>query len=830
MSESTRAEFLKTLETVMSTHGIEPSQAQILTTTAYQTEGLLNLYDQVSYANYVARREMFPSTAQFINSLYKWNKIANASIDTATPSSRIFYLSFDIDDMMQESENIGDKLYTFTIPVGTTLSIDSFIYTLDYAIVTKVFDPDGIASVTAHYDTDASTNSISKLVNPNIKVIKQNRNITLVLVVYQYEKVYKSYRYLDISTDIKTLTYDDQLIDFNVYYRKTEFTETPVALDKSMYFQRIIPENPTIYYALESGSVSLLNRGYRGNFYPIADSLIEIVMYITKGDAGNFQYTSDSVTINISDEISTKISVTCEIDYSTAGASEDTIEEIRTKILTSLHSRESLISENDLNALFISENKPYKVIKTRDDLLYRIYSVYLPMYIDGILIPANTMNIRFDYNDCVTGTPTSYCKIPEDAVFEAVSNVLATRTDSPSEGGLNYKLDKVYMINKEKRLIESYEKYINRNYPTTYTYSYDMSRYVYMINKINIFRGKDGIMKLSFNLMTNLNDEVIELHKKEDDGTITDIGKVEVYIVIRGANKSIKGYMKAKMMNYLTGYDLYEYEAIVDTDYFIHNSTFACILSNLDTVGTVNVDTSGDSIEMVVCDDIRNTSKSLSDYNINGTKGISNIFTVDNVDFIKSYSSIMYTRMIDTDETIKTLTDIPMLGASFYDRHYADIYEALYAEYDYIDTLYLQTQANFDTSVKFVNTYGMSRIHCIGTDGTNLNRVNLTMTFRVGLAYNASVDFAYIKNYIKNFISAIDFLEDATFHVSDLITAIKNDIADLERIEFVSINGYDTKYQYIYTDYDSDDPSIVPECITFDLDDDDAYNINLIKL
>lgn len=828
MTEITRESFLTILEQVMSTHGIEPEQASMLSTTAYQTQGLLNLYDQVSYANYVARREMFPSTALFVNSLYKWNKIANANIERARPSSRIFYFELNVDDMLQDAEHIGDKLYTYRIPSNTTVHIDDFVYSLDYDIVIKVFEPTGITSVTALYDTSKS-NAISDIVNPNIKVIKQNRNVTLVLTLQQYQRVYKSYRYLDISTDIKTLQYDKQLINFDVYYRESEFDETPVKLDTSMYFQRVIPDNPTIYYALESGSITFLNRGYRGNFRPIRDSLIETVMYTTDGVRGNFEYISDDIKLNVTDEVDIKIKVTCESNFLTPGANEDDLETIRKKILTSLHSRESLISENDLNALFGKEGKPYKVIKTRDDLLYRIYSLYVPLYVNNKLLPSNTIDISFDYADCDNKENSNYCRIPEDTVFGVQDANRAIMLNGSSDNSIKYSLDKLFMINKPMRLVESYEKYIDRTYATEYAYSYDKSRYVYMINKINIQRHKDKQLCVKFNLMTNLNDEKILLHTVDEDGHIHDDGTVEVYLLIRDKTHSIKGYLKCSMLNYISETDLYEYGVDINTDFFIENGKMHCSLMNNNANEDVVLDTDSDIIDMIVCDGNTNTMP-MSNYNIITDKHLSNIFTVNDVTLVKSYSDIMYTRMKDLTDTKKVLTDIPVIGDTFFKKHFDDIFQTLYQEYDYVSNLYMKTQANFDTSIKFANTYGMSRIHYIGNDGTLLNRVNISMTFRVGLAYNASVDFAYIRNYISNYVKDIDFLNDKTFHTSNLISDIKNDIPDLDKFEFVSINNYDTKYQYIYNKYDIDDPAIIPELINFNLDDNEDYDINLIKI
>ena len=100
---STKEEFLKSMAVVLDTLGLPPDRVHALSTAFYQTQGLGELYDIVSYSSYISSREMFPVTAEFKDSLFKWNKVADVSFQLATPSSRVFTFTIFIEDVIKNA-------------------------------------------------------------------------------------------------------------------------------------------------------------------------------------------------------------------------------------------------------------------------------------------------------------------------------------------------------------------------------------------------------------------------------------------------------------------------------------------------------------------------------------------------------------------------------------------------------------------------------------------------------------------------------------------------------------------------------------------------------
>lgn len=829
---SSKVEFLETLAKYNETHyGIPADKIHVLSTSAYQTFAASELYEMVSYSAYISGREMFPATARFKDSLLKWNKIADVGIKNAVASSRFFYLKIDIDDILAEATMINDKLYAYTIKAETEIKIEKFTYSLDYDLEIRIFDPDGIRSVTAGYVMDSIYNPISKVVNPNVKIIKQNKDITIALELYQYKRVNKSFRYIDSTTDIIDVTYSDQLIDFTPYYRETEYKEYPTRLRKSMYYDRLIPEEPTIYYSLKEGKIVLTNRGYRGNFRPAKDSLIEVCIYETYGEEGNFEYVSNKITIeNEDDPVPFIIQVSCEKDFIFPGVNEDGIDEIRKKTLNSLHTRDSLISEHDLNIHFSKDNKNYKVVKTRDDMMYRVYSIYAPLKYGDKLIPTNTIDLKLNIDNCIA--KDGYYKIPEDATIYSSSSTIAEMTNTPDT--FKYLTSMLCCINKSARITETYEKYINRTIPTEYEYIYNKTQYTFMLNRATIYREPSGNIKIGFSIMTNLAAEVIKFHEYDESGNIVDLNKMVLDVALEKTAGTFLGHVRAKMISYDKDGDLYTFEAEIPTDYFIKKSLIDLELTNeLGNKVTVETPLALSSIKIVARDDVENNDKLSTYYGIPAIsgKGIVNVFSMDDAELVKNYTDISGIHMKDITNKEIILKAMPLFGYDFVKTVGYNVFKSIYEEMDYINSLYTLTQTNFVTNVRFVNTYGVSRLHIIGNGIDKLDKTNINMKFRIGLVYNPSVDLPYVKNYIVNYFSNIDFLNDETFHISDLIHSIKQDIPDIAKIEFVAINNYTSDYQYIRSDYNKDDPSIIPEIVSFDIDPNTLeYKVELTKI
>ena len=836
---STKEEFLKSMAVVLDTLGMPSDRVNALSTSYYQTQGLGELYDIVSYSSYIASREMFPVTAQFKDSLFKWNKVADVSFQMAKASMRRFSFTMYIEDVLKNAEMINPNLYRYTIPHTLEVKINNFVYSLDYDIHIQIYDPEGRMAITARYDTDSLYNPISPIKNPNIKVIKQNKRMVLTLELYQYQRKLETYRYVDSSTDVYSISYEDQLIDFTPYYRVTEYTPTVVRLQKSMYYDKSIPDKPTIYYDLNQNKITLTNRGYRGNFVPVRDSIIELSMYLTKGKEANFEYIGDKIVLEDStgEELPFYITVATEQEYAVTGYNEDDLETLRKKIIESLHTRNSLITDYDLSLHFSQRNKAYKVIKTRDDWKMRVYSIFAPLYKDNkFLIPTNTLDVQVKLSELIK--KDTHYKIPETTHLRTglKSSTVYPRASALGTDKFDYMLSLVHVINRPKRVVETYEMYIARDNTCEFEYNYDKVKYNFMVNKLYINREPNKNIKLSFNLLTNLAAEekkdLITFHIKKPNGEIEDNGQIKVNITFQSQDGNYIGYIPAKMMTYNEENDMYRFEAELETDYFIKDGRLDLSLFNAGVKGSVQSDIKFKAIKILVQDNGTNAENSASRYGVPDIvdKALINVFSVNDIDLIKEYTDISGIQIEDIDaDTIKLLS-IPLFGYKYIEDNGYYIFNEVYAEMDYINTLWLQTQTNFTATLKFVNTYGSSKNHAIGNDNEKLDKVNISFVFKVGLKYNATNDLDYVRDYIRDYFAKIDFLNDDTFHVSDLIRKVRDDIPDVTKIEFVSINSYNQDYQYLYSDYDPNDSTIIPEIVNIEYNKDKEYNIVLNKI
>lgn len=836
---STKEEFLKSMAVVLDTLGMPSDRVNALSTSYYQTQGLGELYDIVSYSSYIASREMFPVTAQFKDSLFKWNKVADVSFQMAKASMRRFSFTMYIEDVLKNADMINPNLYRYTIPHTLEVKINNFVYSLDYDIHIQIYDPEGRMAITARYDTDSLYNPISPIKNPNIKVIKQNKRMVLTLELYQYQRKLETYRYVDSSTDVYSISYEDQLIDFTPYYRVTEYTSTVVRLQKSMYYDKSIPDKPTIYYDLNQNKITLTNRGYRGNFVPVRDSIIELSMYLTKGKEANFEYIGDKIVLEDStgEELPFYITVATEQEYAVTGYNEDDLETLRKKIIESLHTRNSLITDYDLSLHFSQRNKAYKVIKTRDDWKMRVYSIFAPLYKDNkFLIPTNTLDVQVKLSELIK--KDTHYKIPETTHLRTGlrNSTVYPRASALGTDKFDYMLSLVHVINRPKRVVETYEMYIARDNTCEFEYNYDKVKYNFMVNKLYINREPNKNIKLSFNLLTNLAAEekkdLITFHNKKPSGEIEDNGQIKVNITFQSQDGNYIGYIPAKMMTYNEENDMYRFEAELVTDYFIKDGRLDLSLFNAGVKGSVQSDIKFKAIKILVQDSGNNTENAASRYGVPDItdKALINVFSVNDIDLVKEYTDISGIQIEDIDaDTIKLLS-IPLFGYKYIEDNGYYIFNEVYAEMDYINTLWLQTQTNFTATLKFVNTYGSSKNHAIGNDNEKLDKVNISFVFKVGLKYNATNDLDYVRDYIRDYFAKIDFLNDDTFHVSDLIRKVRDDIPDVTKIEFVSINSYNQDYQYLYSDYDPNDSTIIPEIVNIEYNKDKEYNIVLNKI
>lgn len=131
---------------------------------------------------------------------------------------------------------------------------------------------------------------------------------------------------------------------------------------------------------------------------------------------------------------------------------------------------------------------------------------------------------------------------------------------------------------------------------------------------------------------------------------------------------------------------------------------------------------------------------------------------------------------------------------------------------NYIDDAIIKLEDAFEMDFKFFNTYGPSRFFTWDNGTDVVDRVNISLFFKLKLKPNYDTNIVEdIRKDIKEYIEDINKID--SLHIPNLITYITNRYRDfIVYFEFVSINGFPAEYQHIYA-MDVPDGIMVPEFI-----------------
>ena len=116
----------------------------------------------------------------------------------------------------------------------------------------------------------------------------------------------------------------------------------------------------------------------------------------------------------------------------------------------------------------------------------------------------------------------------------------------------------------------------------------------------------------------------------------------------------------------------------------------------------------------------------------------------------------------------------------------------------YIDEAIMNLEDSFGMDFKFFNTYGPSKMYTLDGVSNYLNRVNLSLTFRLGLQVNYDENIVqYITDDVKEFVENIN--EISSVHMSNLVSDITAEYEEsITFFEFVDFNGYGPGEQHLY--------------------------------
>lgn len=174
------------------------------------------------------------------------------------------------------------------------------------------------------------------------------------------------------------------------------------------------------------------------------------------------------------------------------------------------------------------------------------------------------------------------------------------------------------------------------------------------------------------------------------------------------------------------------------------------------------------------------------------------------------------------------ITGIPVVKYGYFDNEEVakQFYDELLTRKTYIDNCLYVIEDAFEMDFKFFNTYGPSRFFTWDNELAVIDRVNISLFFRLKLKPNYDTNIVEdIRKDIKAYIEDINSIE--SLHIPNLITYITNSYRDsIVYFEFVSINGKESDYQHIYA-MDPPDGIMVPEFVNINTLPDGLPDINI---
>ena len=214
---------------------------------------------------------------------------------------------------------------------------------------------------------------------------------------------------------------------------------------------------------------------------------------------------------------------------------------------------------------------------------------------------------------------------------------------------------------------------------------------------------------------------------------------------------------------------------------------------------------------------------------------LSNSYTVvDGIDFFYDYSEIVSSTVIagkdeETEEEFFLIKGVPVVKHDYFSTEdkVTDFCNELVQRKNYIDYAIQVLEDAFGMDFKFFNTYGPSKLFTTDNELDYLNRVNLSLTFRIKL--NPNYDTNIINDIIADIKEYIEDINDiSSLHMSNLVTTITKKYSEsIVFFEFIDMNGYGPSVQHLYS-MGMPDEVITPEFVNISALKDGTPDITLI--
>lgn len=541
----------------------------------YINEIMSNIVEDGLFSTNMVRREFYPSSAQYTQSLYKMASPHGIDLPMATPSKNNVILLIKQDDIINPRYgSINGNTKTVILDNNMVAMVGEIPFMLDYPIIILARDKgNGNYNYTVHYDFKYN-NSISDLNDKYIfnKVITHNGNETyLLLNVYMHQVVKNSFsepiiKNSVLDTYIKDIDFEGDIANFEVFYQEND-NSPKIQLIKQLDGSQPIKESFCNYTFIGDNTLRIIIP-YNIYFNPAFNSILTVDIYTTDAENGNYSsYDGDVICSfdNCDETLYNKEMIVLGVSQGASNGGKGKLDkdEFRQKIINAYSTNNTVTTANDLQVLFNQIADKYNKLvfnKKRDDCFNRLFGAYMLLRDEKLdIVPTNTCDIHIT-KDTINNAmindnqfiikPGSIFKYDSNKVYLELNNDLNIMSDL-DEYEYGEKFDFIYTNpflisgSLNPNTIGYYLNSCNHKVPLSFSYVNDESHMQFIANNLYINRNSllgENFYKLYIMISpsTDLDSSTMFSHEEyvinaKKDGYVEKIVHIDgiLYMILR---------------------------------------------------------------------------------------------------------------------------------------------------------------------------------------------------------------------------------------------------------------------------------------------------------
>lgn len=376
----------------------------------YVNEVMSTVSEDCFHSVSIARREFYPTHAQYTESIYRMGALQQLDVPMSVPARVKALLVIKEKDISPTIDNGED----YIIKDNLTFMVNTIPFMLDHNIIisgsksTSRFN--GVQKsnyvYTVRYD-NSTRNSLDDSNQVYLQNMITNFNGENVLYITAYlRQVQMDEREIEITknalievVDID-IPFSGKLANFEVFY--TENAATAEVQLQKILINSDSPRIPFVQYMVRTDSRLQLHFPSSIYFTPKWQSKIRVRVYTTLGSEGNFDKYEGNITCNYPRSTTPRAaSVIIDgnvVSASAGGMDRNDLDDFRSNVIFAYATNETICTDNDLQLYFdrqmMSDQNKIVFFKKRDDAFQRLYGAFMLLKDENkMVIPTNTVDI-----------------------------------------------------------------------------------------------------------------------------------------------------------------------------------------------------------------------------------------------------------------------------------------------------------------------------------------------------------------------------------------------------------------------------------------------------